>query len=301
MALGVGGTAVVQSLLTGLGLALADVPFTALLTGCAFVLCLIQVGTLPVLLPAVIWVFWSGDTAWGSFLLVWSVIVGSADNVLRPLLIQRGVDLPFWLVFTGVVGGLLAFGLVGLFIGPVVLAVARMLLTGWLADGELHATGAPGTIRRAGRAARRGCADRCRLPEPKPRSPGRRAVSRPPRPRSAAARGAHRCTPPRPTGAAPGRPARCARSGNRARRRRRPDGCRPDAATGAIRRRVTVSWCQAAAPSAPVRQRAHGHRAADLEAALALRIGRNDERRDRGIAGVDAPALQRRGGTRCNT
>ena len=136
VALGVGGTAVVQSVLTGIGLSLAGVPFAALLSGLAFVLCLVQVGTVPVLLPAVIWVFWTGDTGWGSFLLVWSIIIGTADNVLRPMLIQRGVDLPFWLVFTGVVGGLLAFGLVGLFIGPVVLAVASMLLTNWLADGD---------------------------------------------------------------------------------------------------------------------------------------------------------------------
>ncbi len=136
VALGVGGTAVVQSLMTGIGLKLAGVPFATLLGGVAFVLCLVQVGTIPVLAPAVIWVFWTGDTGWGSFLLVWAIIVGTADNVLRPLLIQRGVDLPFWLVFTGVVGGLLAFGLVGLFIGPVVLAVSSMLISNWLADGN---------------------------------------------------------------------------------------------------------------------------------------------------------------------
>lgn len=136
VALGVGGTAIVQSVMTGIGLSLAGVPFAALLSGLALVLCLVQIGTLPVLVPAVIWVFWSGSTGWGIFLLIWSIIVGTADNVLRPLLIQRGVDLPLWLVFTGVVGGLIAFGLVGLFIGPVVLAVASMLIGNWLDDGE---------------------------------------------------------------------------------------------------------------------------------------------------------------------
>ncbi len=143
VALGVGGTAVIQSVLTGLGLSLAGVPFAALLSGLAFVLCLVQIGTVPVLLPAVIWVFWSGDTGWGIFLLIWSVIVGTCDNVLRPLLIQRGVDLPFWLVFIGVIGGLLAFGLVGLFIGPVVLAVASMLLSDWLDDGDRDVRSTP--------------------------------------------------------------------------------------------------------------------------------------------------------------
>ena len=134
VALGVGGTAIVQSVLAGIGLAIAGVPFVALLTAVTFVLCIAQLGTPFVLVPAVIWVYWTGETGWGTFLLVWSVIIGTADNVIRPLLIQRGVDLPFWLVFTGVVGGLLAFGLVGLFIGPVVLAVASMLLERWL-DG----------------------------------------------------------------------------------------------------------------------------------------------------------------------
>lgn len=137
VALGVGGTAVVQALMAGAGLALAGVPFVALLTGLTFVLCLVQLGTPLVMAPAVVWLYWSGDTVWGTVLLVWAVIIGAADNVIRPILIQRGVDLPFWLVFTGVIGGLLAFGLVGLFIGPVVLAVGSMLLRRWVeADGH---------------------------------------------------------------------------------------------------------------------------------------------------------------------
>lgn len=137
VALGVGGTAVVQSVLAGLGLMIAGVPYAALLTAVTFVFCIIQLGTPIVMLPAVAWVYWvgssgSGDTGWAIVLLVWALIIGAADNVVRPLLIQRGVDLPFWLVFTGVVGGLFAFGLVGLFVGPVVLAVASMLITRWL-------------------------------------------------------------------------------------------------------------------------------------------------------------------------
>jgi len=136
VALGVGGTAVVQSLLAGIGLALAGVPFTALLTLLVFMLCIVQLGTPLVMIPAVVWLFWSGETVAASGLLVWSVVIGTADNVIRPLLIQRGVDLPFWVVFTGVIGGLLAFGLVGLFIGPIVLAVAQQLLAHWLRAGS---------------------------------------------------------------------------------------------------------------------------------------------------------------------
>ena len=139
VALGVGGTAVVQSVLAGIGLTVAGVPYAALLTAITFAMCIAQLGTPVVMIPAVAWLYWTGDNGWATGLLVWSLLIGTADNVLRPLLIKRGVDLPFWLVFTGVVGGLLAFGLVGLFIGPVVLAVASMLLDRWLHDGEVPA------------------------------------------------------------------------------------------------------------------------------------------------------------------
>jgi predicted PurR-regulated permease PerM len=133
VALGVGVTAMVQSVLGGLGLAIVGVPFAGLLTALMFVLCLAQVGPSPVLLSAVVWVFWSGSVGWGIFLLVWALVVSTMDNVLRPWLIQRGgADMPLLLVFAGVIGGLLAFGLVGIFVGPVVLAVAYTLLQAWI-------------------------------------------------------------------------------------------------------------------------------------------------------------------------
>jgi predicted PurR-regulated permease PerM len=135
--LGVGLTALIQSLLAGLGLAIAGVPFVSLLAALIFVLCLAQVGTFPVLIPAVIWVYWSGETAWGTVLLVWSLIVGTMDNFLRPFLIRRGADMPLLLVFAGVIGGLLAFGVVGIFVGPVILAVAYTLFEAWMDDEDL--------------------------------------------------------------------------------------------------------------------------------------------------------------------
>ncbi len=136
VALGVGVTALVQGILAGIGLALAGVPLAPLLTALTFMLCIAQLGPFPVLVPAAIWAFWSGATGWGIFLLVWAGVVGTLDNVLRPWLIRLGADLPLLLIFAGVVGGLLAFGLVGIFVGPVVLAVAYTLLEAWLADGE---------------------------------------------------------------------------------------------------------------------------------------------------------------------
>ena len=134
VALGVVVTAVVQSALGGVGLAIAGVPFTGLLTAVMLFLCIAQVGPSPVLVPAVIWLYWGGETAWGTILLVWSLVVVTMDNVLRPMLIQRGADLPLLLIFAGVIGGLLAFGLVGIFVGPVVLAVAYTLLRAWIND-----------------------------------------------------------------------------------------------------------------------------------------------------------------------
>lgn len=134
VALGVGVTALVQTVLGGLGLALAGVPLAALLSALMLMLCIAQVGPLPVLLPAAGWLFWMGDTGWAVFLVVWSVIVGSLDNFLRPALIRRGADLPLLLIFAGVIGGMLGFGLVGIFVGPVVLAVTWTLLQAWVAD-----------------------------------------------------------------------------------------------------------------------------------------------------------------------
>jgi predicted PurR-regulated permease PerM len=105
------------------------------LTAVAFILCIAQLGPILVLIPAVAWLYWTGDPVWGTALLVWSALVGSLDNVLRPVLIRRGADLPLLLIFAGSIGGLIAFGIIGLFIGPVLLAVTYTLLTAWI-DGE---------------------------------------------------------------------------------------------------------------------------------------------------------------------
>jgi predicted PurR-regulated permease PerM len=86
--------------------------------------------------PAVIWLFWSGNILWGSVLVVVTVIVAVVDNVLKPVLIKRGVDLPLLLIVAGVIGGLIGFGVVGLFIGPVILAVTYTLLDSWIKEGE---------------------------------------------------------------------------------------------------------------------------------------------------------------------
>ena len=134
VALGVVVTALVQSVLGGIGLAIAGVPFAAVLTALMLMLALAQIDPLPVLLGGLVWLWWQGNTGWFVALLVWTIVVGSLDNILRPMLIRRGADLPLLLIFAGVIGGLFAFGLLGLFVGPVLLAVAYTLLDAWVAE-----------------------------------------------------------------------------------------------------------------------------------------------------------------------
>lgn len=132
VALGVGITALVQALLGGIGLVITGVPLAALLTVLIFLLCIAQIGPALVLLPAIIWLYTDGRVGWATFLLVWSLVVVSIDNFLRPMLIKQGADLPMLLILAGVIGGMFAFGMVGIFIGPVVLAVAFTLLQAWV-------------------------------------------------------------------------------------------------------------------------------------------------------------------------
>lgn len=134
VALGVVVTALVQAILGGIGLAVAGVPYATLFTVVMILSCLIQLGPLPVLIPAIIWLYWSGDTTWGTVLLVWSCVVGTLDNVIRPVLIRMGADLPLILILSGVIGGLIAFGMIGLFIGPVLLAVSWRLFDAWVKE-----------------------------------------------------------------------------------------------------------------------------------------------------------------------
>lgn len=139
VALGVVVTALVQSVIGGIGLAIAGIPFAAVLTALMFLLAVAQIGAGPVLACATVWMYWTGETGWGTALLVWTIVVGSLDNILRPILIRQGADLPLLLIFAGVIGGLISFGLVGLFVGPVVLAVTYTLLESWM--GEKPADG----------------------------------------------------------------------------------------------------------------------------------------------------------------
>jgi predicted PurR-regulated permease PerM len=142
--LGVVLTALIQAAVSGVGLLITGVPAVGLLTAVVFMLCLAQLGPILVLVPAVIWLYWSGQPIWGTVLLVISVVAVTLDNVIRPFLIKKGADLPLLLIFSGVIGGLIAFGIIGLFIGPVFLAVGYTLLAAWVKGDKADAANPSG-------------------------------------------------------------------------------------------------------------------------------------------------------------
>ena len=130
---GILGTALLQAIVTGIGLVIAGVPGAALLALLTFFVSVIPVvGTGLVWIPAALWLFHQGLTGWGIFMLAWGVGVSNIDNFVKPWLISQGSDMPFILIFFGVVGGALVFGFIGVFIGPTLLAVGYRLVGEWI-------------------------------------------------------------------------------------------------------------------------------------------------------------------------
>ena len=143
VALGVIVTALIQTTVSGLGMWLAGIPRPGLFTALVLLLCIAQLGPALVMIPGVIWLYWSGSPGRGTFFLVWTLVVLLMDNVLRPWLITRGANLPILLIFAGVIGGLLGFGVIGLFIGPVILAVSYTLIKALVLEGTVPAVAPP--------------------------------------------------------------------------------------------------------------------------------------------------------------
>lgn len=133
---GILGTALVQAVMAGIGFLIAGVPGAALLALLTFFLSVAPVGPPLVWLPVALWLFSQGSTGWGIFMLVWGVGVSSVDNFVKPWIISQGSDMPFLLIFFGVIGGALAFGFIGVFLGPTLLAVGYRLVTEWGASGS---------------------------------------------------------------------------------------------------------------------------------------------------------------------
>ncbi|RYD26845.1 MAG: AI-2E family transporter, partial [Verrucomicrobiaceae bacterium] len=126
------GTALIQAIVAGTGFWIAGVPGAILLGVLTFFFAVVPFGPPIVWVPATLWLFAQGRPGWGIFMLVWGFFgISGVDNVVRPLIISQGSKMPFVLIFCGVIGGALAFGLVGLFLGPTLLAVAYRLIDEW--------------------------------------------------------------------------------------------------------------------------------------------------------------------------
>jgi predicted PurR-regulated permease PerM len=131
--LGILGTALVQGVLAALGFWVAGIKAAPLLGLLTFFLSPVPIGPPLVWVPAGLWLINQGMTGWGLFVLAWgALVVSTIDNVIKPLIISRGSDLPFMLVLLGVLGGAVAFGFIGVFLGPVLLAVGYALLGAWV-------------------------------------------------------------------------------------------------------------------------------------------------------------------------
>jgi predicted PurR-regulated permease PerM len=154
---GVIGVAILQAILAAIGLVVADVPAAGLIAVAVLVLGIIQIGPSILLIPVIIWVWTAMPTTTAVLFTAYMVPVTLLDNFLKPMMMARGLTTPMIVIFIGVVGGTLSNGLLGVFIGPVVLAVFYDLVTNWVSSadadgGEQSGTGAPDKAAEAGPA-----------------------------------------------------------------------------------------------------------------------------------------------------
>jgi predicted PurR-regulated permease PerM len=134
---GVIGISVLQALLAGIGLMIAGVPYTSLITFAVLISGIIQIGPTIILLPVVIWGWTTMETTTALLLTIYLVPVNLLDNFLRPIVMGRGLKTPILVILVGVIGGTLAYGITGLFLGPIVLAVIWELFLAWISESEM--------------------------------------------------------------------------------------------------------------------------------------------------------------------
>jgi predicted PurR-regulated permease PerM len=129
---GIVGTGLAQGVAAAIGFLIAGVPGAPLLGFITFFLSIVPVGPPLLWIGATVWLFNQGQPGWAVFMAVWGFfVVSGIDNIVKPLLISRGTKLPFVLVLLGVLGGILAFGFIGIFLGPTLLAVGFNLARRW--------------------------------------------------------------------------------------------------------------------------------------------------------------------------
>jgi len=132
VARGILGVAFLQSMLAGLGFLAVGVPGAGLWALLCLLLAVVQIGIFPIVVPAVIYVFYTADTVTAVLFLIWSIVVSTLDNVLKPLLLGRGVNVPMAVIFAGAIGGFLSSGIIGLFVGSVILVLGYQVFLVWL-------------------------------------------------------------------------------------------------------------------------------------------------------------------------
>ncbi|HHH40108.1 MAG TPA: AI-2E family transporter [Sedimenticola sp.] len=137
VARGILGVALIQSLLAGLGFLVAGIPAAGVWALVCLLLGVVQIGILIVLIPMVIYLFNTADTTTAVLFLIWCIPVGLMDNILKPILLGRGVKVPMLIIFMGAIGGFLSAGIIGLFIGSVVLTLGFGLFMAWLREAPL--------------------------------------------------------------------------------------------------------------------------------------------------------------------
>lgn len=138
VAKGVLGVAIIQALLSAVGLAAVGVPAPGIWAGAVLVLAIMQLPPLFVLAPVAVWVFSVGDAVPAAMFAVYALIVSLSDSFLKPMFLGRGMEIPMLVILLGAIGGTMSMGISGLFIGAVVLAVAYQILGAWMRTDELN-------------------------------------------------------------------------------------------------------------------------------------------------------------------
>jgi predicted PurR-regulated permease PerM len=137
VSMGVVGVAFIQALLLGVGFIWADIPAAGLLALVVLVLGIAQIPATLITIPVIAYLWWSGDSTLSNvFFTLYFLVAGFADNVLKPLFLGRGVDAPMPVILLGALGGMVTAGLIGLFVGGVLLALGYVIFMDWVADGE---------------------------------------------------------------------------------------------------------------------------------------------------------------------
>jgi predicted PurR-regulated permease PerM len=131
---GVIGISALQAFLAGLGLVVAGIPAASLITSAVLILGIMQIGPSIVLIPLIIWSWTAMETTTALLFTVYMIPVNLLDNILRPLVMARGLDTPMAIILIGVIGGTISYGITGLFLGPIILAVFWELTVAWIRE-----------------------------------------------------------------------------------------------------------------------------------------------------------------------